>query len=188
MGGPADPGSRVRIAVDAETWEPAAERDKALGRRPVSGIVRLGSPPLPISPGDLAEFPVRLRPPVPFRNFGADEKERYLGRLGIAASGSVTVPSAVRVTHRPSPAAASPVAEWRTRIEKIIARSFPTAEGSVLSALVIGEERAIPQGRGTIFSQPASRTFSPCPARTWASSPSSAARRPCCSSASSLRG
>ena len=146
MGGPADPGSRVRIAVDAETWEPAAERDKALGRRPVSGIVRLGSPPLPISPGDVAEFPVRLRPPVPFRNFGADEKERYLGRLGIAASGSVTVPSAVRVTHRPSPAAASPVAEWRTRIEKIIARSFPTAEGSVLSALVIGEERAIPQG------------------------------------------
>ncbi|MBI1865608.1 MAG: ComEC/Rec2 family competence protein, partial [Nitrospirae bacterium] len=146
MGGPDEGGGRVRITVDAAAWEPANERDEALGRRPVSGIVRLGSPPLPVSPGDLAEFPVRLRSPIPFRNFGADEKERYLGRLGIAASGSVTVPSAVRALHRSSPAVRSPVAAWRTRIETIIARSFPAAEGSVLSALVIGEERAIPQG------------------------------------------
>ncbi|MBI3393733.1 MAG: DNA internalization-related competence protein ComEC/Rec2 [Nitrospirae bacterium] len=145
MGGPDEGGGRVRITVDAAAWEPANERDEALGRRPVSGIVRLGSPPLPVSPGDLAEFPVRLRSPIPFRNFGADEKERYLGRLGIAASGSVTVPSAVRALHRSSPAVRSPVAAWRTRIETIIARSFPAAEGSVLSALVIGEERAIPQ-------------------------------------------
>lgn len=145
-GDPEDARGRVRITVEAEAWTPAEGGNERLEPRPVSGIVRLGSPPLPVSPGDVAEFPVRLRPTVPFRNFGADEKQRYLERLGIAASGSVAVPSAVRVTHRPSPAAASPVAEWRTRIEKTIARSFPTAEGSVLSALVIGEERAIPQG------------------------------------------
>ncbi|OGW61583.1 MAG: DNA internalization-related competence protein ComEC/Rec2 [Nitrospirae bacterium RBG_16_64_22] len=147
MGGPDDRVSRVRITVDAETWKPANGQDEAAEPRPVSGIVRLGSPPLPLplSPGDIAEFPVRLRPPVPFRNFGADEKERYLERLGIAASGSVTSPWAVQAVHR-SPATVSPIAAWRTRIETIIARSFPTAEGSVLSALVIGEERAIPQG------------------------------------------
>lgn len=145
MGGPEDARGRVRITVEAEAWTPGDGGNERPEPLPVSGIVRLGSPPLSLYPGDLVEFPVRLRPPVPFRNFGADEKERYLGRLGIAASGSVAVPSAVRVTHRPSPAAASPVAAWRARIEKIIARSFPTAEGSVLSALVIGEERAIPQ-------------------------------------------
>lgn len=138
-------GGRTLLLVDATS----------VGGTPATGRVRLsirGRLPK-VRYGDVVRAATTLRRPRNFRNPGSFDLASHLARRGVVVVGSVWEPTAVLRRSRPSAGVRTRIERWRARIARRIARAVPGDAGTVLTALVVGDDAGVDDGLRTAFTR-----------------------------------
>jgi competence protein ComEC len=122
---------------------------------PGIGLVRLsvrsGLPK--VRYGDVVAAPTTLRRPRNFENPGRFDLVGHLARRGITLVGSVWQPAQLVRRSRPTIGLRTRIERWRARIARTIARTVPSDEGAVLTALVVGDDDGVGDSLRTAFTR-----------------------------------
>ena len=97
-----------------------------------------------VSLGDTLVFSGRIKRPHNFDNPGGFDYEFYLKRMGVSATSFVESPDNLIVSNSTHPSLPLFVAKVRDTTRRFYDTRFPTTEGGVLKALVLGERGDIP--------------------------------------------
>ena len=121
----------------------------------LTGNIRLIVPSsLRFQYGDLIRFHSRIRKIQSFHNPGSFDNERYLNRQGIYASGFVADASGIiLIRHRAAGGVISKLETFRQHLRDLIYDNAPSPHREILEAMIIGNQKAIPQNIRDNFSK-----------------------------------
>ncbi len=124
-------------------------------KQPLTGNIRLIVPSsLRIQYGDLIRFHSRIRKIQSFHNPGSFDYERYMNRQGIYASGFVANPSGiVLIRHNTASGIKLTLENFRHDLKDLIYANTPSPNREILEAMIIGNQKAIPQNVRDNFSK-----------------------------------
>jgi competence protein ComEC len=127
------------------------ERDKKW--RPVGGrlLLTVGGRVTDVSIGDALYFSTRIRRPHNYNNPGGFDYEFYLARIGISATAFVSGRDNLVVSKDTDRSVLRLIANVRDAVRHFYDDRFPTPEGAILKALVLGERGDIPDGLLTAY-------------------------------------
>ncbi len=135
---PTEDGFRCLVEVAAVAPAEPGPWRRARGRV----LLRIrGRPPEAPARGDEVVFRSRLRPPLAFRNPGAEGYRAYLRRRGVVARASARWPGQVLIA-APGPRG-PPLVRWRRTLTRAVRTAAPGAGGAVLAAVTTGDRSGL---------------------------------------------
>ncbi|HLA27881.1 MAG TPA: DNA internalization-related competence protein ComEC/Rec2 [Syntrophales bacterium] len=126
------------------------------GSLPAEGLIMLSLPRIeyPFKYGDIIRFKTKLRRPRNFNNPGALDYEKQLRGRGILVQGRISNASdIVLIREGRGNAFKAGIERFRSRLRKIIEENSINPQKEILTALLLGEKKKIPQPVRDSFSR-----------------------------------
>ncbi|MEW6334266.1 MAG: ComEC family competence protein, partial [Thermodesulfobacteriota bacterium] len=104
--------------------------------------------------GDVVRITTRLRLPHSFQNPGGFDYERHLRFRGILVRGFVNDPTGLVILRRDkgNPLRAA-LEGFRSRLRQSILKTAPATEGSIIRAMLLGDQKGIPKETMDLFNR-----------------------------------